>query len=126
MRLWITNKDQYGTTEAAEKYIKKEEAFDYNRFMSAVWTKIIKDQSFISKLDGSIALFGAAAKGCVYLNALNSFKLAGAYCVDDTPQKQGKYIPGTGIEIKDRDYLLADRPDNIIIILVVFTTYFLG
>ena len=115
MRCWITNKDQYGTTEADQKFIKKEENFDYNRFMSLVWSKIIKDQAFISKLDGSIALFGAAAKGCVYLNALNSWKLSHAYCVDDTVQKQGKYIPGTEIEIRTREYLMVDKPDNIII-----------
>ena len=83
--------------------------------MSLVWSKIIKDQAFISKLDGSIALFGAAAKGCVYLNALNSWKLSHAYCVDDTVQKQGKYIPGTEIEIRTREYLMVDKPDNIII-----------
>ena len=75
--------------------------------MSLVWNKIIKDQSFIAGLDGSIALFGAAAKGCVYLNALNSFKLNGAYCVDDTPQKQRKYIPGTEIQVRDRRLLVV-------------------
>ena len=83
--------------------------------MSLVWSKIIKDQSFIAGLDGSIALFGAAAKGCVYLNALNSFKLNNSYCIDDTPQKQGKYIPGTEIQVRDRNFLLYDKPDNIII-----------
>ena len=115
MRVWITNKESYGNTEAAEYFIKKEEAFDYNRFMSAVWSKIIRDQAFISKLDGSIALFGAAAKGCVYLNAISSWRLANTYCVDDTPQKQGKYIPGTEIQVRNRDFLFQDKPDNIII-----------
>ncbi len=115
MRLWITNKEMYGDTDAAEEFIKKEEWFDYNRYMSLVWTKIIKDQAFLNKLDGSIALFGAAAKGCVYLNAVNSWQLNDTYCVDDTVQKQGKYIPGTSIRIVDREYLRFDRPDNIII-----------
>ena len=115
MRCWITNKDQYGTTEADEKFIKKEESFDYNRFMSAVWTKIIKDQSFLNNLDGSVALFGAAAKGCVYLNALNSWKLTNTYCIDDTLQKQGKFIPGTEIEVVGRSYLKYNKPDNIVI-----------
>jgi len=115
MRLWITNKDQYGTTQADEKFIKEEESFDYNRFMSAVWTKIIKDQAFLNNLDGSVALFGAAAKGCVYLNALNSWKLSKTYCIDDTLQKQGKFIPGTEIEVVSRSYLDYNKPDNIII-----------
>jgi len=115
MRLWITNKEMYGDTGAAEEFIKKEEWFDYNRYMSLVWTKIIKDQAFLNQLDGSIALFGAAAKGCVYLNAVNSWQLSDTYCVDDTVQKQSKYIPGTSIRIVDREYLRFDRPDNIII-----------
>lgn len=115
MRLWITNKDQYGSTQADEKFIKEEESFDYNRFMSAVWTKIIKDQAFLNNLDGSVALFGAAAKGCVYLNALNCWKLSKTYCIDDTLQKQGKFIPGTEIEVVSRSYLEYNKPDNIII-----------
>ena len=84
--------------------------------MSLVWSKIIRDQAFISKTLWQIYSFvGAAAKGCVYLNALNSWKLSNTYCVDDTVQKQGKFIPGTEIEIRTREYLMVDKPDNIII-----------
>lgn len=46
-----------------------------------------------------IAVYGAPAKATTLLNfcGLTSFELE--WCVDSTPAKQGRYIPGTGIPI---------------------------
>ena len=45
-----------------------------------------------------LVAFGAAAKATTLIH---NFGIADkiAYCVDDTPQKQGRYIPGTNIKI---------------------------
>ena len=124
MRLWITNKDHYADTETAEKFIAEEEAYDYNAFYSRVFTKIEDDEIFLNKLEGKIAFFGAAAKGCVYLNALNSFGLfKDSYVVDDTPHKQGKYVPGVGLRIVSRSYFKEDQPDNVVILAHNFGGY---
>jgi hypothetical protein len=49
---------------------------------------------------GEVVVYGAAAKTTTLLNFcdLNSGLLA--YCVDSTPAKQGRHIPGTGIPIR--------------------------
>src|SRR6478736_684537 len=62
----------------------------------------------LSQLDGitgPIACFGATAKACTLIH---HFGLAGriAYCVDDTLQKQGRYLPGTNIQIYPTSHLL--------------------
>jgi hypothetical protein len=116
MRLWITNKKVYADTGIAEDFIKEEEAFDYRRFYSQTFKKIIEDTVFLNKLEGKTVYFGAAAKGCVYLNALQQTADKDTYVVDDTPGKQGLFVPGTGMQIKSRDFMLEDNPDNVIIL----------
>jgi len=118
MRLWVTNKDIYGETGAAEKFIKEEEDFNYNDFYGLCIQKMMEDYLFLQKLEGKTVFFGAAAKGCVYLNALKTYGQLpkDAYVVDDTFHKQGKFIPGTGMKIQNRQFFLADEPDNIVIL----------
>ena len=116
MRLWITNKDVYADTEQAEKFIAEEEAFDYRSFYSQTFKKIVEDTVFINRLEGKTVYFGAAAKGCVYLNALQQTSDKNTYVVDDTPGKQGLFVPGTGMQIKSREFMLEDNPDNVIIL----------
>ncbi len=74
------------------------------------------------KVDGArIAAFGASAKGNTLLNAC----LIGAntidYIVDDTPEKIGKFSPGTGIPIVNRSYLYKNKPDYLVILAWNFT-----
>jgi hypothetical protein len=64
----------------------------------------------------TIAGFGAAAKGCIFLNKLGLTDKHIQYVVDDTESKQGKYIPGTGIEVVDREHLKNNPVDYILIL----------
>mgnify|MGYP005991577817 FL=1 len=123
MRLWITNKEFYADTEAAEKFIAEEEAYDYKSFYSQSYRKIIDDSVFLNKLEGKTVFFGAAAKGCVYLNALQTSTDKGQYVVDDTPEKQGLFVPGTGMKIHSRQFMLEDQPDNVVILAHNFAGY---
>ena len=62
-----------------------------------------------------VAAFAASAKGNTLLNCAGlSNELA--YIVDETPEKIGKYSPGTGIEIVSMDRLQSDPPDFLIIL----------
>lgn len=116
MRLWITNKEFYGDTQTADKFIKEEEKYDYRSFYSHTYRKIINDTIFLNKLEGKTVFFGAAAKGCIYLNALQITNENGGYIVDDTSEKQGKFVPGTGMKIHSREFMLDDEPDNVVIL----------
>jgi SAM-dependent methyltransferase len=60
------------------------------------------------KAEGGMVAFGAAAKACTLINELG---IAGqiAFCVDDTPQKQFRYIPGTDIQIRPVSSLKGEK-----------------
>lgn len=51
-----------------------------------------------SRVPGKVVAFGAAAKATTLINELGLEDNI-EFCVDDTPQKQFRYIPGTGIQI---------------------------
>jgi C-methyltransferase C-terminal domain/Methyltransferase domain len=91
--------------------------------------KIREFKSFINDLfkQGKyIAGFGAAAKGCVFLNSCNITDEVVPFIIDDTPFKQGKFVPGTGIEVISRDGLKAFQPDYILILAHNFKDYIIN
>lgn len=91
--------------------------------------KIEKFKNFIKSLHkqgASIACFGAAAKGCVFLNTCVIDYTTIKYIVDDTPFKQGKFVPGTGLEVVGRERLRTDKIDYIIILAHNFKDYIIS
>lgn len=70
-----------------------------------------------------IAGFGAAAKGCVFLNSVGIDDSMIEFIVDDTPFKQDKYVPGTGIKIVPREVLFQNKIDYILILAHNFKDY---
>jgi hypothetical protein len=126
MRLWITNKEDSAMTGKAEDFIEEEEKYNYNSFYSNCFMKMSADSIFLNNLEGRTAFFGAAAKGCVYLNAIKDMSSSickDTYVVDDTPNKQGKFVPGTGMKVVSREFLMQDEPDNLIILAHNFAGY---
>jgi novobiocin biosynthesis protein NovU/D-mycarose 3-C-methyltransferase len=71
----------------------------------------------------SIAAFGAAAKGCVFLNSCEIDYGLVRFIIDDTSFKQGKFVPGTGIEIVSREILKNQKIDYLIILAHNFKDY---
>lgn len=63
----------------------------------------------------SIAGYGAAAKGTVLLNAAGVGHETIDYIVDDTPYKQGRFVPGARIPIRPPSHLLDQMPDDVMI-----------
>ena len=88
------------------------------------WSKIVSDSILdfsvkISELkqDGyKIAAFAASAKGNTLLNSANIDNTVIDYIADETPEKIGKFSPGTGIPIVHMDKIREDKPDYIIIL----------
>ena len=70
--------------------------------------------------DGNkIACFGAAAKGCVFLNTCGIDYNMIEYIIDDTGFKQDKFVPGTGIQVVDRSALKDKRRQPVEYILIL-------
>lgn len=67
-------------------------------------------------LDGKkIAGYGASAKGIMLLSASGINCAEIRYVVDDTVEKQGKFIPKSNIPIVDFSMFEKDKPDYIVI-----------
>lgn len=118
IRLIITNRRE-GDRNFYKKYLEEEKNFDFKAWGEKVARKISSDQIFLANLfmNGSIACFGAAAKGCVYLNAIGrdlTDKMM--YVVDDTTGKQGKFVPGTKLRVVSRQTLYETQPEYLLIL----------
>jgi len=130
LRLVIAKKDSKFTPDiTVEAYLQLEKNYglDYHiKWGNEVQNHITNSKNFIKKLkeEGkTIYGFGAAAKGCIYMNAMGLTYEDIDYVIDDTDVKQGKYIPGTGIQIVNRDILKENQPDYILILAHNFKDY---
>lgn len=133
MRLLISHKGELGEawqqdhysvlpTLSAEQFTTE----DYIKWGENIKNNIRKSREFILSLKNKgvkIAGFGAAAKGCIYLNAAEIDHTIIDYIIDDTNIKQGKFVPGTGIEIVSREKLKTNPVDYIIILAHNFSDY---
>jgi hypothetical protein len=130
LRLIITQSTSKHVPDATvETYIRNEKTYDLNyhiKWGEKVQQHINDSKDFIQQLKSegkTIYGFGAAAKGCIYLNAMNLTYKDIDYIIDDTDIKQEKYIPGTGIQVKSRDILKKKQPDYILILAHNFSDY---
>lgn len=63
----------------------------------------------------TVAGYGASAKATVWLNALRFTRQDISFVCDSTPQKQGRFVPGTDIPVLDEGALLRDLPDYAVL-----------
>jgi SAM-dependent methyltransferase len=63
-----------------------------------------------------IAVYGASAKGSTLLNYCGIGNETLDYVVDRSTVKQGRYTPGTHLQIHSPDKLLRDRPDYVLLL----------
>lgn len=90
------------------------EPLDWRGFKRRITNAKMAMQRQVMDIDGRIACFGATAKATTLIH---HFGIANeiAYCVDSTPAKQGRYIPGTDIPIYSMDMLNESRPAAVIL-----------
>jgi len=64
----------------------------------------------------SVAVYGAPGKGNTLLNHCGVRSDLLSYTVDRSPQKQGKFLPGTHIPIYPPERLAQTRPDYVLVL----------
>lgn len=130
LRLIITKEESnMRPDETISYYLAKEKKFDEDYYLN--WSRKIDNhlvdcKKVIQSLHGNIIGFGAAAKGCIFLNRLGIDYKTLKYVIDDTEIKQGKYIPGTGIPIISREIIKKEKIDYIIILSHNFADYIMN
>ncbi|MCH8278677.1 MAG: sugar nucleotide-binding protein [Proteobacteria bacterium] len=88
----------------------------WNRDTENLIGDLVRNLADLKKGGAKIAAFAASAKGNTLLNACRLDASTINYIVDDTPEKIGKFSPGNGIPIVDRDILASDAPDYLLIL----------
>ena len=125
IRVFIGNEGQHDVLPSVDAFIANEQQQGYHD--SAVyeaWNREIDDLigdlvgqiTALKKGGAKIAAFAASAKGNTLLNACGFDSEIVDYIVDDTPEKIGRFSPGTGIPIVDRSVLADDPPDFLVIL----------
>lgn len=66
--------------------------------------------------DKSVAAYGAAAKGNTLMNYAGIRADLIQFVVDRNPAKQGRYMPGSRIQIVDEAHLIEAKPDYVVIL----------
>jgi len=121
----VTIKSGPDYTQVVNKWLRKETEGQYNSVYSYIaFQQQVKQtiSNFRVKLaelaaDGAkIGAFGASAKGNTLLNCAGITSEQVSYIIDQTPEKMGKYSPGTGIPIYPLNILQFDQPDYIILL----------
>jgi hypothetical protein len=77
----------------------------------------LKEKLIFYKQEGlRVVAFGAAAKGTTLLNVAKIDENLIEFVIDSSVAKQGKWVPGTGIEIRSPDALKENSADVILIL----------
>lgn len=109
-------------SKVVKKFILKEFAYDLDRYKAFADNARMTIESFrdeINKLNVQgkrVAGFAASAKGNTLLNCAGITIGAIDYIVDETPEKIGKYSPGTFIPIVSMLDFMANPPDYLVIL----------
>ena len=102
--------------EAADGYHGVAIYENWQKEIRALIDDLVMQISNLKKGGAKIAGFAASAKGNTLLNACRFDSSTIDYIVDDTPEKIGRFSPGTGIPIVDRSVLAKNPPDYLVIL----------
>ncbi len=125
VRVFIAQQGSRDIESSVDQYLRAEKKGGYHEFgRYESWSEEVDDlnEEFVRQLQqlkdhgASIAAFGASAKGNTLLNACRLNTRVIDYIVDDTPEKIGKFSPGTGIPIVDRSPLAESPPEYLVIL----------
>lgn len=88
----------------------------YYQFAEDVHLTINAFKTGLKSISGQVAGFAASAKGNTLLNVCGITNGEFNYIVDQTPEKIGKFSPGTRIPIFGLDHLIDNPPDYLVIL----------
>jgi C-methyltransferase C-terminal domain/Putative zinc binding domain/Methyltransferase domain len=89
---------------------------DFARRSSAIISALRAWLDERTAMGARVAGYGAAAKGNTLLNAARTRASDISAVADGSSQKQGKFLPGTGIPVIAPDALAAYAPDDVLIL----------
>ncbi len=127
LRIYVkhTENDNISINERVNILLEKEKQCGLENISTYTnFTKKVEDvkgklqEFFISAKNSGkkIVCYGAAAKGNTLLNFCKIGKEYVEYVVDNNPHKQGLYLPGSHLSIKEPKEILHTKPDFVVIL----------
>ena len=104
---------------SAEQGARIDDPATYRGFETRVATVISGFRDYLARARRNgrrIAAYGAAAKGNTFLNACQVTARDIICVADRNPAKQGRLLPGSRIPIVTPEAMLAERPDDVLIL----------
>ena len=89
---------------------------EFTKKVELIKKKLIEFFNNTKQNGKKIVCYGAAAKGNTLLNFCKINKDSIEYVVDNNPHKQGLYLPGSHIPIKNPEEIIKTKPDFILIL----------
>lgn len=131
LRLYIAHSKNSSFTvdKSVETYLENESKLStsyYQNWSSKIQEHITECKAILTGLKAAgktLVGFAASAKGCIFLNSMGITDGILDSIIDDTDIKQGKFMPGTGIEIKSRAEINFEITDFILILSHNFTDH---
>jgi nucleoside-diphosphate-sugar epimerase len=123
LRIYICKDEDFKKDRSVEDILKEEKDFGINDFeifekfskdIFDLKKKIIKNFNQITKNNEHIYGYGAPAKAATVLHFYKIFNYI-KKIIEDNPLKQFKYIPGTNIEIIDKNTAKKEKIDYLIV-----------
>jgi hypothetical protein len=102
--------------EIALGYDKIEKYSDWASSIKGVINEFMFKILDLKKQGFKVAAFAASAKGNTLLNSASLSTDEIDFIADETPEKIGKYSPGTGIKVVNKQQIEKDNPDYLIIL----------
>jgi len=99
-----------------EASLREHAVFSMGERIASLRSALSGRLSEIRKVGGRVAAYGAPAKATTLIHHFGLTDGILDYVVDDNPLKQGKYLPGTKIQIFGPDRLELDPPDYLLIL----------
>lgn len=131
LRLFITHQDStfYKIDNTVQEYLNRESKITVEYYEQ--WNALIQDHlagcrailEGLKRAGKTLVGFAASAKGCIFLNSIGITDEILDSIIDDTDIKQGKFIPGTGIQVKSRAEVDFAGIDFILILSHNFSEY---
>lgn len=127
LRIYAKHKEDLSKTmsERVKNLRQREEAYGFGSLSvylqfqkKTLKTKesLLKFLNEANRQGKSVVGYGAPAKGNTLLNYCGVNKNLITYTVDRSPHKQGRYLPGTHIPIKDPAAIAKTKPDYVLIL----------
>jgi hypothetical protein len=107
---------KYLNDEIEKGFTTPERYRGWSSIVNSVISEFSESVRTLKSNGNKIAGFAASAKGNTLLNSAEIDSSIIDYIADETPEKIGKFSPGTGIPIVHIDRLRINPPDYIVIL----------